>query len=230
MADENVNEKDEAAEAPEVEEATPAPEAAAEEAAPAAEAPADEAPADEAPVEEAPDADAEDTSSGTSEGTSDSSSDDEAQAEVDLEALKAKVAKPAKDARYQATGKRKRSVARVILTPGDGTFLINANSKGVGRSLDQYFDRASDRTLVLEPLVAAGAAGVYDVFVRVHGGGNTGQTGAVRHGISKALAEIDPALRTQLKGKGFLKVDTRQVERKKAGFKKARKKPQFSKR
>lgn len=209
MADENVNEQDEAATKPA---ATETPEAAA-----------------EVVTEVATEA-KDDTSEGTSEGTSSSSSADEAQAEIDLEALKARVAKPAKDARYQATGKRKRSVARVILTPGDGTFLINADSKGNGRTLEQYFDRASDRSLVLEPLVAAGAAGAYNVRVRVHGGGNTGQTGAVRHGISKALAEIDPALRTSLKGKGFLKVDTRQVERKKAGFKKARKKPQFSKR
>jgi small subunit ribosomal protein S9 len=224
MADENVNETE--AEAPEAPEATEAP--AAEETAAAPEAAAE--PAAEVAAE-APAADsADDTSSGTSEGTSSDSSAEEAQAEVDLEALRALVSKPAKDARYQATGKRKRSVARVILTPGDGTFLINANSKGEGRTLEQYFDRASDRTLVLEPLVTAGAAGAYNVRVRVHGGGNTGQTGAVRHGISKALAEIDPALRTQLKGKGFLKVDTRQVERKKAGFKKARKKPQFSKR
>jgi small subunit ribosomal protein S9 len=214
MADEkNVNEDEAAVEAP---------------AAEATEAPAAEAPAAEEAAADAAEASSS-TSEGTSEGTS-SSSVDEAQAEIDLEALKARIAKPAKDARYQATGKRKRSVARVILTPGDGTFLINADSKGNGRTLEQYFDRESDRSLVLEPLVVAGAAGAYNVRVRVHGGGNTGQTGAVRHGISKALAEIDPALRTQLKGRGFLKVDTRQVERKKAGFKKARKKPQFSKR
>ncbi len=223
MADEkNVNEDEAAAEAP----AAPEAEAAAPE---APEAAAAEAPAAEEAAADAAEASSS-TSEGTSEGTSSSSSVDEAQAEIDLEALKARVAKPAKDARYQATGKRKRSVARVILTPGDGTFLINADSKGNGRTLEQYFDRDSDRSLVLEPLVAAGAAGAYNVRVRVHGGGNTGQTGAVRHGISKALAEIDPALRTSLKGKGFLKVDTRQVERKKAGFKKARKKPQFSKR
>jgi len=223
MADENENVNEEpAAEAAAAAEAE-AP--AKEEAAPAAEAEA--APAEETAAAE----ESSDTSDGTSDGTSEgTSSEDEAQAEVDLEALRAKVAKPAKDARYAATGKRKRSVARVILTPGDGTFLINPNSKGEGRTLDQYFDRSSDRSLVTEPLVAAGAAGSYNIRVRVHGGGNTGQTGAVRHGISKALAEIDPALRTQLKGKGFLKVDTRQVERKKAGFKKARKKPQFSKR
>ncbi len=213
MADENENINDEAA-AEAAAEAAPevTPEAVAE-AAPAAEA-----------VAEA------EGSSSSSEGTSSSSSEEEAQAEVDLEALKAMVANPGKDARYQATGKRKRSVARVILTPGDGTFLINADSKGAGRTLEQYLDRSSDRSAVLEPLVVAGAAGAYNVRIRVHGGGKTGQTGAMRHGISKALAEIDPALRTQLKGKGFLKVDTRQVERKKAGFKKARKKPQFSKR
>lgn len=217
MADENVNEQDEAAEAPAATDETAAAEA------PAAEAGA----ADEANSEQQ--ADAEQTSDGTSEGTSSSSSDEE-EAEVDLEALKAKVAKPSKDARYQATGKRKRSVARVILTAGDGTFRINPSGKDTGRTLEQYFDRENHRNQVMEPLVAAGAAGAYDVFVRVHGGGITGQSGAVRHGISKALAEIDPALRTQLKGRGFLKVDTRQVERKKAGFKKARKKPQFSKR
>lgn len=210
MADENVNEQDEAA----TEAAAPA-EAAAEETTTAAAADAD--------------ASSSSTSEGTSEGTS-SSSADEAQAEVDLEALKAKVAKPAKDARYAATGKRKRSVARVILTAGDGAFLINPNSKGEGRTLEQYFNRESHRTTVLEPLVVAGAMGAYDVRVRTHGGGITGQSDAIRHGIAKALSEIDPALRTQLKGRGFLKVDTRQVERKKAGFKKARKKPQFSKR
>lgn len=143
--------------------------------------------------------------------------------EVDIEALKAKVAKPAKDARYQATGKRKTSVARVIMTPGEG-FWIN------GRSLDEYFVRARDRGAILEPLKLTGADGAYHVRARIHGGGITGQTGALKHGIAKALAEIDPGVRSQLKSRGFLKVDTRQVERKKAGLKKARKRPQFSKR
>lgn len=190
----------------------------------------DAAPADFDESPYIPEGDASSSSSdGTSEGTS-SSSDDEAQAEIDFEALKAKVSNPPKGARYQATGKRKRSVARVILTPGTGQFLFNVDRKGNGRTLEQYFNRNSHRNAVLEPLVQAGAMGAYDVRVRVHGGGITGQTGAVRHGISKALSEIDPGVRTQLKGKGFLKVDTRQVERKKAGFKKARKKPQFSKR
>ncbi len=216
MADENVNEQDEAAT-----EAAPAAEAA--------EPKAEETPAEpkaEAAAAE-PKADADDSSSSSSDSSSD---DDEAQAEVDLEALKAKVAKPAKDARYAATGKRKRSVARVVLTAGDGAFLINANSKGEGRTLEQYFDRENHRSAVLEPLVVAGAMGAYNVRVRAHGGGITGQSDAIRHGIAKALSEIDPALRTQLKSRGFLKVDTRQVERKKAGLKKARKKPQFSKR
>lgn len=216
MSDENVNET----ETPADEAAASADQPVSEESAAPAEAAGDEAPAAEA--EQAGDAasDADDTSSGTSE----SSSDDEAEAEVDLEALKALVATPATDARYQATGKRKRSVARVILTPGEGTFWIN------GRTLDDYFPRGAHRTAVMEPMVVAGAVGAYHVRARIHGGGITGQTGALRHGIAKALAEIDPALRRQLKSRGFLKVDTRQVERKKAGLKKARKRPQFSKR
>lgn len=214
MADQNEHSTEDMAAAAPVE--ADAPDAAA----PDADTPA-AVPAATAAVEP----DAESSSSDTSDSSSDdSSSDDEAASEVDLDAIKLKVSKPASDARYQATGKRKRSVARVILTPGDGTFWIN------GRTLDEYFDRDSHRAAVMEPLVAAGAAGAYHVRARVHGGGITGQTGALRHGISKALAEIDPAVRTQLKGRGFLKVDTRQVERKKAGFKKARKKPQFSKR
>lgn len=207
MADENVNETEAAEETPAT---TPEAETTEAPAAEAVETPAAEAAAD----------DAADSSSDTSEGTSEGTSDEDA---VDLEALKAMVAKPAKDARYQATGKRKTSVARVILTPGTG-FWIN------GRTLEDYFNRARDRDAVIEPLVAAGADASYHVRARIHGGGITGQTGALRHGISKALADIDPALRSQLKGKGFLKVDTRQVERKKAGLKKARKKPQFSKR
>lgn len=162
------------------------------------------------------------------DSTSDSSSDSDAEAlaaknEQDFEELKARIAKPAADARYQATGKRKRSVARVILTPGEG-FWIN------GRDLTTYFNRQRDRDAILEPLMIAGADQAYHVRARLHGGGITGQTGALRHGIAKALADMDPALRKQLKSRGFLKVDTRQVERKKAGLKKARKKPQFSKR
>ena len=198
----------------------------------AAEAGAAEAPAEPA-GETTPTADADKAEGGeaaegddSSSSSSSSSSSDEAEAatpEVDLEALQARVAKPAADARYQSTGKRKTSVARVILTPGDG-FWIN------GRTLEDYFPRHSLRTAVMEPLLVAGAAGSYHIRTRIHGGGVSSQSGALRQGIAKALAEIDPQLRTQLKSRGFLKLDARQVERKKAGLKKARKKPQFSKR
>ena len=127
-------------------------------------------------------------------------------------------------AQYLGTGKRKTSVARVILRPGDGTWWIN------GRTLDAYFPRLVHRTQAAAPLNVAGLEGQYDVRVRVHGGGPTGQAGAVRHGLARALVEADPELRVQLKREGFLARDARAVERKKAGLHKARKAPQFSKR
>ena len=127
-------------------------------------------------------------------------------------------------AQYLGTGKRKTSVARVILRPGDGKTWIN------GRTLEDYFPRASHRTSALGPLKTAGAEGTYDLRVRVHGGGISGQAGAVRHGIARALVEADPELRVVLKREGYLTRDARQVERKKAGLHKARKAPQFSKR
>ena len=127
-------------------------------------------------------------------------------------------------AQYLGTGKRKTSVARVILRPGDGKTWVN------GRTLEEYFPRATHRTLLLAPLRVAGAEGTYDLRVRVHGGGISGQAGAVRHGIARALVEADPELRVVLKREGFLTRDARQVERKKAGLHKARKAPQFSKR
>jgi small subunit ribosomal protein S9 len=127
-------------------------------------------------------------------------------------------------ASYRGTGKRKTSVARVILRPGDGQTWIN------GRTLEDYFPRATHRTLALAPFAIAGAEGTYDLRVRVHGGGVSGQAGAVRHGIARALVEADPELRVPLKREGFLTRDARQVERKKAGLHKARKAPQFSKR
>jgi len=127
-------------------------------------------------------------------------------------------------AQYLGTGKRKTSVARVILRPGDGTWWIN------GRTLDAYFPRLVHRTQAAAPLQVAGLEGQYDVRVRVHGGGPTGQAGAVRHGLARALVEADPELRVQLKREGFLARDARAVERKKAGLHKARKAPQFSKR
>jgi small subunit ribosomal protein S9 len=133
-------------------------------------------------------------------------------------------AKMESDARYLATGKRKRSIARVILVPGDGKVSIN------GRELDEFFPRPLHRTIVRQPLATTGYEGSVDVRVRVHGGGVGGQAGAVRHGISRALTEIDPELRGELKRRGFLTRDARVKERRKAGLKKARKRPQFSKR
>src|SRR5437764_14819815 len=130
----------------------------------------------------------------------------------------------AEQATYQGTGKRKTSVARVILRPGDGSWWIN------GRELDNYFPRQVHRVQVQAPLKVAGLDGRYDVRVRVHGGGASGQAGAVRHGIARALVDADPNLRVPLKRAGFLTRDARIVERKKAGLHKARRAPQFSKR
>ena len=127
-------------------------------------------------------------------------------------------------AQYLGTGKRKTSVARVILRPGDGTTWVN------GRTLEEYFPRLAHRAIALAPLKTAGADGRYDLRVRVHGGGPSGQAGAVRHGIARALVEADPELRVPLKRQGYLTRDARIVERKKAGLHKARKAPQFSKR
>jgi small subunit ribosomal protein S9 len=127
-------------------------------------------------------------------------------------------------AQYQGTGKRKTSVARVILRPGEGTTWIN------GRTLEEYFPRASLRTSATAPLRIAGVEGRFDIRARVHGGGLTGQAGALRHGLARALVEADPSLRSVLKREGFLTRDARIVERKKAGLHKARKAPQYSKR
>jgi small subunit ribosomal protein S9 len=127
-------------------------------------------------------------------------------------------------ATYRGTGKRKTSVARVILRPGDGTTWFN------GRTIEEYFPRLAHRIQMLAPLRLTGLEGTFDVRVRVHGGGPSGQAGAVRHGIARALVEADPELRTVLKREGFLARDARIVERKKAGLHKARKAPQFSKR
>jgi small subunit ribosomal protein S9 len=127
-------------------------------------------------------------------------------------------------AQYLGTGKRKTSVARVILRPGDGQTWIN------GRTVEQYFPRLGHRMLLLSPLKLTELEGKYDLRVRVHGGGPSGQAGAVRHGIARALVEVNPDYRTLLKRHGFLTRDARQVERKKAGLHKARKAPQFSKR
>ena len=125
---------------------------------------------------------------------------------------------------YRATGKRKTSVARVILSPGVGRTVVN------GREIDEYFGRKVLQTVALMPFETTHTAGKFDVKVNVYGGGIAGQAGAVRHGIARALCEADENLRTPLKRAGFLTRDDRTVERKKAGFHKARKKPQFSKR
>jgi small subunit ribosomal protein S9 len=130
----------------------------------------------------------------------------------------------AADARYQATGKRKSAVARVILRPGEGTYRINQ------RHLDEYFPRVRLQRLARQPLEAAGYQTRMDVVARIHGGGVSAQAMALRHGVARALVEADPALRGELKRRGYLTRDPRVKERKKAGLKKARKRPQFSKR
>ena len=133
-------------------------------------------------------------------------------------------AKMDKGARFLATGKRKSSIARVTLVPGNGKIVINK------RSLEEFFPRPLHQTMVKQPLVVSGYEGNVDVRVRVHGGGIGGQAGAIRHGVARALTEIDSELRPDLKRRGFLTRDARVKERRKAGLKKARKRPQFSKR
>jgi small subunit ribosomal protein S9 len=130
----------------------------------------------------------------------------------------------AADARYSATGKRKSAVARVILRPGEGTYSVN------GRHLDEYFPRVKLQRIARQPLEAAGYHSRMDVVARIHGGGVAAQATALRHGVARALVEADPALRGELKRRGYLTRDPRVKERKKAGLKKARKRPQFSKR
>ncbi len=125
---------------------------------------------------------------------------------------------------YRGTGRRKTSVARVRLLAGDGKIRIN------GRALEEYFPRALYQTVVRSPLTLLESSGRYDVEVRVEGGGPTGQSDAVRHGIARALAEESQESRGELKAAGLLTRDDRAVERKKYGLKKARKRPQFSKR
>jgi small subunit ribosomal protein S9 len=153
------------------------------------------------------------------EDGADSSDEDElpqtiADASIDL----------ASGARYRATGKRKTAVARVILKPGTGEYTIN------GRTLDAFFPRQTLQRNIRQPLETVGYEDKMDVVASLHGGGVSAQAGALRHGISRALLEADPNLRGELKRRGFLTRDSRAKERKKAGLKKARKRPQFSKR
>ncbi len=125
---------------------------------------------------------------------------------------------------YYGTGRRKSSVARVRLVPGEGRIVIN------GREINEYFPFDTLILVVKQPLVATETTGNYDVLVNVNGGGFTGQAGAIRHGIARALLQVDPAYRATLKSAGFLTRDARMKERKKYGLKGARRAPQFSKR
>ena len=130
----------------------------------------------------------------------------------------------AKEATYYGTGRRKSSVARVFITPGTGNMTIN------GRSLDDYFGLETLKVIVNQPIVLTGTTGQYDYKITVKGGGTTGQAGAIRHGIARALCEADAEYRPALKKAGFLTRDPRMKERKKYGLKAARRAPQFSKR
>jgi small subunit ribosomal protein S9 len=125
---------------------------------------------------------------------------------------------------YAATGKRKTAVARVRLMPGTGNITVN------GKELKEYFNRQTLTLMVRAPLVETGTEARYDVIAQIVGGGKSGQAGALKHGLARALVEADPSLKTEVKRAGHLSRDARMVERKKAGLKKARKRPQFSKR
>ena len=127
-------------------------------------------------------------------------------------------------AKFYGTGRRKKSVARVYLTPGTGKITINK------RDIDEYFGLDTLKVIVRQPLAATETDGKFDILVNVHGGGYTGQAGAIRHGISRALLQVDADYRPVLKKEGFLTRDTRMKERKKYGLKAARRAPQFSKR
>ena len=133
------------------------------------------------------------------------------------------VAKKA-NGKFYGTGRRKSSIARVYLVPGNGNITINK------RSLDEYFGLETLKVVVKQPLALTETTEKFDVLVNVHGGGYTGQAGAIRHGISRALLEVDGEFRSTLKKAGFLTRDPRMKERKKPGLRKARRAPQFSKR
>ncbi len=125
---------------------------------------------------------------------------------------------------YYGTGRRKSSAARVFIKPGNGKIVINQ------RSLEQYFGRETARMVVRQPLELVDMVEKLDLYITVKGGGISGQAGAIRHGITRALMEYDESLRSELRKAGFVTRDARQVERKKVGLRKARRRPQFSKR
>jgi small subunit ribosomal protein S9 len=128
------------------------------------------------------------------------------------------------DTQYYSTGRRKSSAARVFLKPGSGTITVN------NRPLDNYFGRQTARMIVRQPLECVNAVDRFDIKVTVRGGGNSGQAGAIRHGITRALIQFDETLRPSLRKAGFVTRDAREVERKKVGLHKARRAPQYSKR
>jgi len=133
-------------------------------------------------------------------------------------------AKAAKAAKFYGTGRRKSSIARVYLMPGKGNITVNK------RDIDEYFGLETLKVIVRQPLVATDTVEKYDAMITVKGGGFTGQAGAIRHGIARALVNVDADFRPVLKKEGFLTRDPRMKERKKYGLKKARRAPQFSKR
>ena len=253
MADEERRDDEQAQEEPQAPEEPQAEQPAAEEAEPKPEEPQAEEPAEEAPQAEAAEgpkdsAKAKDVPPGAElepikiepqrelsaeeRARLEAEAEERARAEAEATADAGEEPAPAReavvdlaaDARIQATGKRKTSIARVVLRAGSGEFQINK------RTLEDYFPRHQHQTFVRQPLLTSGYEGKVDVRVRVHGGGIAGQAGAVRHGIARALTEIDPELRGELKRRGLLTRDARAKERRKAGLKKARKRPQFSKR
>ena len=128
------------------------------------------------------------------------------------------------DTQYYGTGRRKSSTARVFLRPGTGNILINK------RSIEDFFSRETARMVVRQPLELVELLEKFDLYITVTGGGTTGQAGAIRHGITRALIQFDESLRSPLRGAGYVTRDARRVERKKVGLHKARKRPQFSKR
>ena len=134
------------------------------------------------------------------------------------------MAKKTENIVFQGTGRRKESIARVRVMPGKGEVTVN------GKNLDEYFGSDILKVIVNQPFAVTNTVGKYDVIVKVVGGGYTGQAGAIRHGISRALLEANSEFRPALKSNGFLTRDPRMKERKKYGLKKARKAPQFSKR
>ena len=160
----------------------------------------------------------------TDEDTEEAQAEEEDREEALAQPISTAAIDLAKGARYRATGKRKTAIARVTLRPGTGTYLVN------GRTLENHFPRLTLQRNIRQPLETVGYQDRMDVVARLHGGGISAQAGALRHGVSRALLEADPNLRGELKRRGFLTRDSRAKERKKAGLKKARKRPQFSKR